>query len=139
MIGISGDRVHHNKLTNQFLGLGKNDVIKHTCAVTIYNRDKDRQTDTSPKSFQFQDVCSPHPSPFQGLSNENFEGVKLAKRQILNSSKLKELAGDNFNCNKRGKMFSRWVENIVGKGEIARNEQFLLFPQCFQKTSTADT
>ena len=23
-------------------------------------------------------------------------------------------------------------ENIVGKGEIARNEQFLLFPQCFQ-------
>ena len=24
------------------------------------------------------------------------------------------------------------VENIVGKGEIARNEKFLLFPQCFQ-------
>ena len=23
-------------------------------------------------------------------------------------------------------------ENIVGKGKIARNEQFLLFPQCFQ-------
>ena len=23
------------------------------------------------------------------------------------------------------------LENIVGKGEIARNEQFLLFPQCF--------
>ena len=22
-------------------------------------------------------------------------------------------------------------ENIVGKGESARNEQFLLFPQCF--------
>ena len=22
-------------------------------------------------------------------------------------------------------------ENIAGKGEIARNEQFLLFPQCF--------
>ena len=27
------------------------------------------------------------------------------------------------------------VENIVGKGEIARHEQFLLFPQCFQKAS----
>ena len=25
------------------------------------------------------------------------------------------------------------VENNVGKGEIARYEQFLLFPQCFQK------
>ena len=23
-------------------------------------------------------------------------------------------------------------ENIVGKGDIARTEQFLLFPQCFQ-------
>ena len=30
------------------------------------------------------------------------------------------------------------VENIVGKGEIARYEQFLLFPQCFQKLSVAD-
>ena len=26
----------------------------------------------------------------------------------------------------------RSFENTVGKGEIARNEQFLLFPQCFQ-------
>ena len=26
----------------------------------------------------------------------------------------------------------RSLENTVGKGEIARNEQFLLFPQCFQ-------
>ena len=25
-------------------------------------------------------------------------------------------------------------ENIVGKGEIARNQQFLLFPQCFLLT-----
>ena len=31
-----------------------------------------------------------------------------------------------------------WVENTVRKGEIARYEQFLLFPQCFQKISTAD-
>ena len=26
----------------------------------------------------------------------------------------------------------------VGKGEIARHEQFLLFPQCFQKICAAD-
>ena len=31
------------------------------------------------------------------------------------------------------------VENTAGKGEIARYEQFLLFPQCFQKCCTADT
>ena len=30
-------------------------------------------------------------------------------------------------------MFSKWAENTVGKGENARYEQFLLFPQCFQK------
>ena len=36
-------------------------------------------------------------------------------------------------------MFSKRVEKIVGKGEIARYEQFLLFSQCFQKISTADT
>ena len=35
--------------------------------------------------------------------------------------------------------FSKRVENTAGKGEIARNEQFLLFPQRFQKTFTADT
>ena len=33
---------------------------------------------------------------------------------------------------------SHWVENIVGKGEIAQYEQFLLFPQCFQKLSVFD-
>ena len=31
------------------------------------------------------------------------------------------------------------VENTDGKGEIARNEQFLLLPQCFQNTCTADS
>ena len=31
-----------------------------------------------------------------------------------------------------------WEENIVGKGEMARYEQFLLFPQCFQKQSVVD-
>ena len=29
-------------------------------------------------------------------------------------------------------------KNTLGKGEIARYEQFLLFPKCFQKTHTTD-
>ena len=33
----------------------------------------------------------------------------------------------------------KWVENTVEKGEIAQYEQFLLFPQCFQKNYPADT
>ena len=36
------------------------------------------------------------------------------------------------------KFFKR-VEKTVGKGEIAHDEQFLLFLQCFQKTCTAET
>ena len=39
----------------------------------------------------------------------------------------------NFKFDENGRKFSKWVENTVGKGEIARYEQFLLFPQCFQK------
>ena len=38
-----------------------------------------------------------------------------------------------------GREFSKQVENTVGKAEIARYEQFLLFPHCFQKNFTADT
>ena len=37
-----------------------------------------------------------------------------------------------------GIKFSDWVENIVRKEEIARYEQFLLFPQCFKKLSVVD-
>ena len=57
----------------------------------------------------------------------------------LDSSNLKELADDNFKFDENGRKFSERVENTVGKGEIARYKQFLLFQQCFQKTSTADT
>ena len=37
-----------------------------------------------------------------------------------------------------GIQLSAWVENIVGKGEIARYEQFLLSTQCFRKQSVVD-
>ena len=60
------------------------------------------------------------------------------KRQILDTSKLKEFADGNFKFGENGGKFSKWVENTVGKGEIARYEQFLLFPLCFQKTCIAD-
>ena len=41
------------------------------------------------------------------------------KRQILDSSKLKEFADDNFKIDENGRKFSKWVENTVGKEEIA--------------------
>ena len=47
------------------------------------------------------------------------------------SSKLKDHADDNYKFDENGGKFFKRVENTVGKGEIAHNEQFLLFPQCF--------
>ena len=52
----------------------------------------------------------------------------------INFSNLKEFADDNFKFGGNGRKFSKQVENTVGKGEIARYKQFLLFPQWFQKT-----
>ena len=57
----------------------------------------------------------------------------LPNHKILDSSKLKEFADDNFKFEENSRKLSKRVENTVGKGEIAHNEQFLLFPQCFQK------
>ena len=59
------------------------------------------------------------------------------KRQILDSSKLKEFANNNFKCDENGTKLSKYVENNEEKGEIARYEQFVRFPQCFQKACTA--
>ena len=56
----------------------------------------------------------------------------LPDNKILDSSKLKEFADDNFKFDKNGRKLSKQVENTVGKGESARYEQFLLFPKCFQ-------
>ena len=51
---------------------------------------------------------------------------------------MKEFADDNFDFDANRRKFSKWVENTAVKGEIARYEQFLLFPQCFQKAWVAD-
>ena len=63
----------------------------------------------------------------------------LYKRQILDSSKLKGFADDNFRFDENGRKLSKGIENTVGKGEFARYKQCLPFPECFQKTCTADT
>ena len=68
-----------------------------------------------------------------------FQTLPFTKRHILDSSKLKEFADDNLKFDEDGRKFSEQVENTLGKGEIARYEQFPLFLQCFQKACIADT
>ena len=57
----------------------------------------------------------------------------------MKNFRLFHTADDYFKFDVNVRKFFRQVENTVVKGEIARYEQFLLFPQCFQKTCTADT
>ena len=55
------------------------------------------------------------------------------------SSKLKEFTDNNFEFDESGRQFSLWVENTVGKGEIARYGAISPFPTVFSKACTADT
>ena len=52
---------------------------------------------------------------------------------MLDWSKLKAFADDKMNVTEKLKFVLGMVENIVGKGENAGYQHFLLFPQCFQK------
>ena len=48
---------------------------------------------------------------------------------------MKAFADDKMISNEKLKLVFGRVENIVGKGENAGYQHFLLFPQCFQKLS----
>ena len=69
----------------------------------------------------------------KGIMNLNNPFMPLPDDKILDRSKLKQSADDNFRFDENSRKFSKRLENTVGKGEIARYEQFLLFPQCFQR------
>ena len=62
----------------------------------------------------------------------NISSYPFPKRQILDPSKLREFARDNFKVDKNGRKFSKWLENTAGKGEIARYEHFS-FSHCVFK------
>ena len=70
---------------------------------------------------------------------KEFKELTFPRRHYFGLSKLKEFVDNNFIFNESGRKCSKRVENTVRKGEIARYEQFLLFPMCFQKVCTADT
>ena len=56
----------------------------------------------------------------------------LSNDKILDWSKLKAIADDKIDVNEKLKFDMGRVENIVGKGENAGYQHFLLFPQCIQ-------
>ena len=69
------------------------------------------------------------PQCFRKVSFPGSRGKDLTvfpKRQILDSSKLKEFADDNSKLDENGRKFFKRVENTVGEGKSACYEQFLL-------------
>ena len=66
---------------------------------------------------------------------KGFEASNLTHYQTTNFRlfQTESLQTTISNLTKNERKLSKRVENTVGKGEIARYEQFLLFPQCFQK------
>ena len=59
----------------------------------------------------------------------------LPSDKVLDSYKLKAFADDTLYLAEKLKFVLEKKENIVGKGENAGYQHFLLFPQCFQKDS----
>ena len=57
----------------------------------------------------------------------------LPNDKILDWSKLKAFADNKINVTEKLNFLLERVENIVGKGENAGYQHFLLFPQCFQQ------
>ena len=55
----------------------------------------------------------------------------LPNDKFLDLPKSKAFADNKINASEKLKFVLRRVENIVGNGENAGNQHFLLFPQCF--------
>ena len=73
-------------------------------------------------------------------SSEGFCGyphryLKYCGKSRKSIRSVKAFADDKINVAEKLKSVLERVENIVGKGENAGFQHFLLFPQCFQKAS----
>ena len=53
----------------------------------------------------------------------------------MDRSKLKAFADNKMNLTEKFKSILGGVENVMGKGENAGHQHFLLFPSCFLKVS----
>ena len=71
--------------------------------------------------------------------SSNYSSLTLSQATNFRPFQTQDFAGNIFKFDENGKKLSKRVENTVENEEIACFEQFLLFPQCFQKPCTEDT
>ena len=73
----------------------------------------------------------------EGIHSKSFKcfpNDKSCSWVVSDCFKLKEFADNNFKFDENGIQLSKRIDKMVGKGEIAHYELFLLFSQCFQTT-----
>ena len=73
---------------------------------------------------------------FSILSESNFQLYPFQNNKFYTFPNWKEFT-NNFKFNENGKELSKGVETNVGKGEIARNKQFLFLSSVFKNNCTA--
>ena len=76
----------------------------------------------------------PHLFPFQ-ISSSDCLLNSLPNIKILDWSRFKAFAEDKISVTQKFEFVYGRAENIVGKGENAGYQYFLLFSQCFQNAS----
>ena len=59
--------------------------------------------------------------------------IPFPKRQILDSSKLKEFADYNLKFDKNGRKVPKWVENTAGKGKLLDTSNFSISQSVFKR------
>ena len=76
-------------------------------------------------------------STVKAFADEKQNVVKMngLNDEILVLSKFQAFADNASKVDRMLKLAFNWAENIVGIGENADYQHFLLFPQCFQKAS----
>ena len=94
------------------------------CRLVQIQRICRRQNKCNPKI----DICFGKGRKHCGKRKTGHLKLTLSETTNLDSSKLKVFAGDNIKLDENGRKFAKRVEITAGKGEIARYEQFLLFP-----------
>ena len=85
-----------------------------------------------PSISQWSDTWPLWPSCFNASQRCN---NSLPSNEFSDWFKLKAFADNKVNVRWKHKLFLGWVKNIMGKGENAVGQHFLLSPQCFQKAS----
>ena len=87
------------------------------------------------KFSAFGCICSIHLEEIDRKMVFYLDLNSLPKDKFLDWSKLKAFSDDILKFAEKLKFVLGRVENIVGKGENACKQHFLLFSPCFQNTS----